>query len=229
MKSVSLSVRPRTATRRSAAKKLRSNGRIPAVIYGKVAAPQALDIDGKELEKVLHHAGSEHFVLDLVVADDARPERFALLQEVQHHPLSGAILHVDFHEIRRDEKVEVEVPVEAIGEAYGVKNQGGILETVMHELLVRCLPQDLPPAITVDVSGLQLGQIIHIGDIVPPNGVEILGDKELSVFGVAEPRALVAEEAATEEAPAQPEATREKPVKAEDEKPDAKEKTKDKK
>ncbi len=212
MKSVTLSVRLRTATRRSAAKKLRSEGRIPAVIYGKIATPQALDVDRKEFEKMLQHAGSEHFVLDLVIADDPRPDRFALLQEVQHNPLTGSILHVDFHEVRRDEKVEVEVPVEAIGEAVGVKTGGGILEHVLHNLHVRCLPGDLPAAIVVDVTNLVLGQSLHIGDIVPPKGVEILGEKELSVFSISEPRALTSEtagEVAAEETK-EPVATREK-------------------
>jgi large subunit ribosomal protein L25 len=121
MKSVNLNAFPRTLGRRAGAKKLRGSGRIPAVIYGRQAKTQNLEVIGKEMEDLIHHSVSENLLVDLAVKDDARPNRLALVQEVQHHPLNGKVLHVDFHEIAEDEKVTVMVPVETVGEAEGVK------------------------------------------------------------------------------------------------------------
>jgi large subunit ribosomal protein L25 len=138
---------------------------------------------------LLNHSASENVLVDLSVETDARAKRLALVQEVQHHPLSGKVLHVDFHEISPEEKVTVQVPVETSGEAAGVKTGGGVLEHVLFKLKVRCLPKDLPEQIIVDVTSLEIGQSIHLGDIKAPEGVEILGDKHISVIAVAAPRA----------------------------------------
>ena len=118
-----------------------------------------------------------------------RSKRLALVQDIQHHPLSGKMLHVDLHEVAANEKVTVHVPVETIGEAAGVKTGGGTLEHVMFKLKVRSLPKDLPEQIVVDVAALEIGKSIHIGDIAAPAGVEILGDKHLTVVAVSAPRA----------------------------------------
>src|SRR5215831_5244589 len=107
MKSVPLNAVARALARRAGAKKLRANGCIPAVIYGRQAPPQNLEINGKEMEDLIHHSISENLLVDLAVKDDARPKRLALVQEVQHHPLNGKVLHVDFHEVAADEKVTV--------------------------------------------------------------------------------------------------------------------------
>src|SRR5580765_7368975 len=144
MKSVPLNAFPRALARRAGAKKLRSGGRIPAVIYGRQAKAQNLEISAKELEDLVHHSVSENLLVDLEVKDDPRPKRLALVQEVQHHALSGQVLHVDFHEVAEDEKVTVNVPVETVGEAEGVKNAGGVLEHVLFKIRVRGLPKDLP-------------------------------------------------------------------------------------
>jgi large subunit ribosomal protein L25 len=177
MKSVPLNAFPRTQSRRGGAKKLRDSGRIPAVIYGRQAAPQNLEITSKEMENLIHHSVSENLLVDLVVKEDGRPKRLALVQEIQHHALSGKMLHVDFHEVAENEKVSIMVPVESTGEATGVKNSGGVLEHVLFKIRARALPKDLPEVIHVDVTNLEIGQAIHIGDIKPPAGVEILGDK----------------------------------------------------
>jgi large subunit ribosomal protein L25 len=200
MKSVLLNAFPRTQARRGGSKKLRDAGRIPAVIYGRQQQPQNLEITSKELDNLIHHSVSENLLVDLSVKDDARPKRLALVQEVQHHALSGKVLHVDFHEVAENEKVTIMVPVEASGEATGVKNSGGILEHVLFRVKVRALPKDLPEVITVDVSHLEIGQAIHIGDIKAGEGVEILGDKHISVIAVAAPISEAAEAAATEAA-----------------------------
>jgi len=187
MKSVSLTAYPRTVAKRSQVKKLRAAARVPAVIYGRKTKPQSLELVAKDLENLVHHSASENILVDLSVTGDARPMRLALVQEIQHHPLSGKPLHVDFHEVAADERVTVMVPVESVGEAVGVKTGGGVLEHVRFKLKVRALPKDLPEYIEVDVSHLEIGQSIHIGEIKTAEGVEILGDKLIPVLAVAAP------------------------------------------
>jgi large subunit ribosomal protein L25 len=187
MKSVSLTAFPRSVSKRNQVKKLRASARVPAVIYGRLTKPQSLELIAKDLENLVHHSASENILVDLAVSGDARPIRLALVQEIQHHPLSGKALHVDFHEVAENELVTVSVPVESIGEALGVKASGGVLEHVLFKLKVRALPKDLPEYIEIDVSALDIGQSIHIGEITAPPGVEILGDKLIPVLAVAAP------------------------------------------
>jgi large subunit ribosomal protein L25 len=212
MKSVSLNAFPRALARRAGAKKLRTIGRIPAVIYGRQAKPQNLEVIAKEMENLIHHSASENVLVDLAVKEDSRPKRLALVQDVQHHPLSGKVLHVDFHEVAEDEKVTVMVPVETVGEAAGVKTGGGVLEHVLFKIKARALPKDLPEVITVDVSHLNIGQAIHLGEIKAPPGVEILGEKQIPVIAVAAPRTEEEEaaEAAEAAAPGEVEMIKEK-------------------
>jgi large subunit ribosomal protein L25 len=188
MKSVALNATLRGLTRRAGAKALRSSGRIPAVIYGRQAAPQNLEVKAKEMEDLIHHSASENLLVDLEVKDDARPKRLALVQEVQHHALTGKVLHVDFHEVAENEKVTVQVPVETIGEAEGVKTDGGVLEHVLFKVKVRGLPKDLPEVITADVTHLKIGQAIHLGELKVDANVELVGDKGIPVIAVAAPR-----------------------------------------
>ena len=189
MKSVPLKAFPRTQTRRGQVKQLRSNGRVPATIYGRQGAPQNLEINTREISDLIHEHVSENMLVDLAIENDARAKRLALVQEVQHHPIDGKVLHVDFHEVAENEMVTVQVPVETTGEAAGVKNSGGVLEHVLFKLKVRCLPKDLPEQITVDVTALEINKTIHIGEITPPAGVEIIGNKKLPVVSVTPPRA----------------------------------------
>jgi large subunit ribosomal protein L25 len=196
MKSVPLKAYPRTLRRRGGVKLVRAAGRVPAIIYGRQAKPQNLEVNAKELEELIHHSASENVLVDLSVESDARPNRLALVQEIQHHPL-GDVLHVDFHEVAEDEKVVVHVPLETIGEAAGVKTGGGVLEHVLFKLKVRSLPKDLPEQIIVDVSHLELGKAVHLGEIKAPAGVEILGDKNIPVVAVALPRSEEEEAAVT--------------------------------
>jgi large subunit ribosomal protein L25 len=188
MKSVALNATPRSLTRRAGAKALRGQGRIPAVIYGRQAKAQNLEVQAKEMEDLIHHAVSENLLVDLDVKDDARPKRLALVQEIQHHPLTGKLLHVDFHEVAADEKVVVQVPVESIGEAEGVKTEGGVLEHVLFKVRVKGLPKDLPELITADVSHLKIGQAIHLGELKVDSNVELIGDKSIPVIACAAPR-----------------------------------------
>src|SRR5271154_1119807 len=199
MKTVPLKAYPRAQVQRAEVTKLRRAGRVPATIYGRLAKPQNLEVNSKEFADLLHHAASENLLGDLSVENDARARRLVLVQEIQHHPLDGRVLPVDFHEVAENEKVTVQVPVETTGEAVGVKVGGGVLEHVLFKLKVRCLPKDLPEQIVVDVSHLEIGKAVHIGDIKAAEGVEILGDKHITVVAVAAPRAeeeVVAAEAA---------------------------------
>lgn len=186
MKSLKLKVAPRTQTRRKGSKALRSAGRIPANIYGKSIAPQNLQVDAEAFTDLIHSAHSEIVLVDLEVSGDANA-RLALVQDVQHHPLTGEVLHVDFHEVKSDELITIRIPVEATGEAVGVKSGGGTLEHVLQKVRVTALPKDLPEQIVVDVSALAVGQAIQIGQIQAPAGVTILGDKHLRVFAVSAP------------------------------------------
>ncbi len=198
MKSVALTAFPRTSGRRAGAKKLRATGRVPAVIYGRQSQPQSLEIPLKDFKNVTHAAASEIILLDLSVDGDAKPKRLALVQELQYHVLSGQLLHVDLHEVAETEKVTMMVPVEAVGEPAGVRTGGGVLEHILFKLKVRALPKDLPEVIAVDVSALQIGQAIHLGDIKVAPGVELMGDKHISVLSVAAPLSEAQETAATE-------------------------------
>jgi len=188
MKTLSLSATLRSLSRRKGAKAVRKGGRIPANIYGKTAAAQNLEVGAKAFDTLVHTAHTEIILVDLTIEGDARPGRLALVQDVQHHPLTGHVLHVDFHEVKPDELVTIRVPVESKGECVGVK-AGGTLEHVLLRLRVRALPKDLPDQILVDVSALEIGKTIHLSDIQAPAGVEILGNKEVTVFTCAAPLA----------------------------------------
>jgi large subunit ribosomal protein L25 len=188
MKSVALKAYPRSLVQHAEVKKLRASGRVPATIYGRQAKPQNLEVGFDEITDLLQSSISENVLVDLSVENDARAQRLALVQEVQHHPVHGQILHVDLHEVAADEKVTVMVPVETVGEPVGVKN-GGTLDHVVFKLKVRSLPKDLPAQIIIDVAALDIGKSVHLGEIVAPAGVEILGDKGRAVVTVAVPRA----------------------------------------
>src|SRR5437667_6197860 len=213
MKSLSLKVFPRALAKRSRVRKLRAGGRVPAVIYGRRTQPQNLEVGLKEIEDLIHHSVSETILVDLAVEGDTNSARLVLVQEVQHHPLTGKVLHVDFHEVAEDEKVTVTVPVETTGEAAGVKTGGGVLEHVLFKIKVRALPRGLPEVITVDVTPLEIGQSIHLGEIPLPPGVEVVGDKKIPVISVAAPITEAQETAALEGATtplAEPEVRKEK-------------------
>ena len=212
MKSVSLNAFPRELSKRLGAKKVRTNSRIPGVIYGRARQPQNLEVAVKDLEDVIHKAHSEILLVDLAV-EKASGKRLALVRDIQHHPLSGKILHIDFQEVAENEKVTALVPVETEGEAEGVKTGGGVLEHVLFKLKVRATPKDLPEVITIDVTKLNIGESVHIGEIPPIPGVEIVGKKETPVVSVAAPVSEAQEAAVLEAATAaagEPEMIKEK-------------------
>jgi large subunit ribosomal protein L25 len=209
-KQVKLSARPRADVGRNSVKHLRTRGVIPAVVYGHKDKPSNLEIEKREISALLSHAVGENILVELVIADgSAVSNKLSLIQEVQHHPVRGDILHVDFLEVAMDELLHTEVPIEPVGEADGVKNYGGLLEQSLRSLHIECLPKDLPEIIRVDVSGLGLNQSLHVRDLALPSGVKATSDADLTVFIVAEPK-VEAEPVAGAEAPKAPEVIKEK-------------------
>ena len=188
-KQLKLSAQTRSVVGRSAVNKIKAQGLVPATIYGGHDKPVNLSLNKREISTLLSRATSEHVLVDLEIADgSAKSSRLALIQEVQHHPIRRDVLHVDFHAVRADEKLHAEIPVEPFGEPAGVKNFGGILEINLHSLEVECLPKDLPELIRIDVSALNVGEAVHVKDLVLPEGVSVRADGELTVVRVAAPK-----------------------------------------
>jgi large subunit ribosomal protein L25 len=184
-KEVKLKAEQRTAVGRSAARKLKARGIIPAVVYGGKDKPQPLQVSARDINAMLSHASGENILVELEIAGDSN--RTALVQEIQHSPVGGDILHVDFHAISMDEKIQAEVPLEPAGVANGVKNFGGLLEQSLRSLPIECLPRDLPDRISVDVSNLNIGDSIHVRDIQLPSGVTAKVQPDLTAFSVLAP------------------------------------------
>lgn len=208
-KQVKLAARPRAEHGRNAVKGVRARAGVPAVIYGGKETPSNLEISRKDIEQLLSRAVGENILVELEINDGkTTTNRLSLIQEVQHHPLKGQVLHVDFHAVSLTEEIEAEIVLEPIGEADGVKNFGGLLEQSIRTLSIRCFPQNLPEIIQVDVSALKIGDSIHIRDLQLPEGVTAVEDHDLTVFIVAEP--TVAEEAPAADQPTSPEVIKEK-------------------
>lgn len=207
---VKLSARPRLEAGRNAVGKVRARGAIPAVIYGAKDAATNLEVDRKDIEKLLSRAVGENILVELEICDGGKTStRVSLIQEVQHHPVRGEIIHIDFHAVSMTEEIDAEVVLEPEGEPIGVKTFGGLLQQNMRSLSIRCLPQNLPEIIIVDVSGLNVGEYLHVRDIKLPAGVVAVPDGDLTVFLVSEP--TVAEEpAVAAEEPSAPEVIKEK-------------------
>jgi large subunit ribosomal protein L25 len=181
-------------------------------MYGRSEAPCNLEVNAKDLEDLIHHSASETILVDLKVQGDKSVNQLALVQEVQHHSLSGSLLHVDFHQVAADEKVTVTLPLESEGVAVGVK-AGGVLEHVVFKIKVRGMPKDLPDVVVVNVENLGVGETMTLGEVKLPDGVSVLGDPSLPVLAVAAPLTEVQEAAVTEaaeEAVTEPEMIKEK-------------------
>jgi large subunit ribosomal protein L25 len=220
-KQVKLSASARVQIGGTVANKLKKEGLIPAIIYGGKEAPLPLQVRSREISTLLSRARGENILVELEIDNaGATTSRMALIQEVQHAPLTGGIVHVDFHAVNMNEVLNTSVPVESFGEPSGVKNFGGILEQLIRSVEIECLPKDLPEVITVDVSGLEIGSSIHVKHLILPAGVTALDDADLTVFLVAAPAVVeVATPAAAAGAtPAQPEVIKEKKEEAAPEK-----------
>jgi large subunit ribosomal protein L25 len=198
-KQVKLKAEPRGQVGRSAVRKLRARGLIPAVIYGGRDTPQPLQVAARDINNLMNQASGENVLVELEIAGEGS-SRTALVQEVQHSPVNGDIRHVDFHAISMDQMIQAEVPLEPTGTAVGVKTFGGLLEQSLRTLAIECLPRDLPDRITVDVSQLNIGDSIHVRDIQFPLGVRPKVQPDLTAFSLLAP--AVEEEAPVAEAEA---------------------------
>jgi large subunit ribosomal protein L25 len=208
-KQVKLTAERRTAIGRSAVRKLKAAGSVPAVVYGAKDKPETLQVLKRDINAILSHAAGENILVELEIAGEGK-NRLALVQEVQHAPLGGAILHIDFHAVSMDEVIEADVPLEPVGIANGVKNMGGLLEQSLRSLAIECLPRDLPDVITVDVSALNIGDAVHVREIQLPSGVSTRVQPDLTAFSVLAPTVEEEPVAAAVEAPTGPEVIREK-------------------
>lgn len=206
-KQVKLTAERRTATGRSAVRKLKAQGVVPAVIYGAKDKAEPLQVSRRDISAMLSHAAGENILVELEIAGKSR---LALIQEVQHAPLGNAILHIDFHAVSKDEVIQADVPLEPTGVANGVKNMGGLLEQNLRSLAIECLPRDLPDLISVDVSALNIGDAIHVRELPLPAGVTTRVQPDLTAFSVLAPTVEEEPVAATAEAAAGPEVIREK-------------------
>lgn len=205
---VKLAASRRSGTGRSAVRKLKATGSVPAVIYGANSQPESLQVSKREINALLSHAAGENILVELAIEGEGT-NRLAMVQEVQHAPIGGDVLHIDFHAISMDEMIEADVPLEPTGTANGVKNFGGLLEQSLRSLSIECLPRDLPDVITVDVTALNVGDAIHVRDIQLPAGVTATNPADLTAFSVMAP--TVADDATpAAETPSAPEVIREK-------------------
>lgn len=187
-KEVSLKASVRSGTGRQSGKKTRAAGQIPAIVYGAHTKPLPIQVKRVDVQRMFKHATSENMLVDLSLEEGGKSSnRLAFIQEIQRHPVKDEILHMDFHEVRADEKLHARVPIMAVGEAEGVRTGGGTLEQVLHELDVECLPKDLPEFIHVDVSALQIGGNIHAKELKLPPSVTRLTHDDISVFTVLAP------------------------------------------
>jgi len=190
-----LDAEPRTDAGKGFARKLRSQGQIPAVIYGHGREPQPLSLNARDLDKLLEHIVAESTVIEVKIGDDTSK---TLIREIQRHPYRRQILHVDFQALVAGEKVIVNVPIVLMGIPEGVRLGGGVLDQTLRELEIKVDPSDIPNHVEVDVTHLLVGGSLHVSDISVPAGVEVLDDPEGSVCVCAAPRAVIEAVAAPE-------------------------------
>lgn len=190
---------------------VRREGQIPAVVYKEGANAVSIQVGERDLTRALHTKAGENVLITLQFAGDSKGEGVVLIKELQRHPVSHSIVHVDFHQVSLTKKITVSVPLAFKGESIGVKQAGGVMEHVRWDIEVECLPTEIPAEIPVEISNLALGQTLHVRDIVLPEGVRCVTDPDQPVVGCVEPKAeevpVPAEEGA---APAEPEVLKQK-------------------
>jgi len=170
---------------------LRYRGQLPGVVYGEDAASVACSVDYRALSDLLKAHG-RNAIISLSAGDGSQS---TIIKDIQYHPVRGEILHVDFHRIDLTRKIVVDVPVHATGSAVGVRIGEGILEQMLHEIEVECLPTDIPDHIAVDVSALEIGDSLHVSDIVlDGDDLSIVTDSDRTMFAVAAPALVIEEE-----------------------------------
>jgi large subunit ribosomal protein L25 len=203
METVEISIQRRTGGGKGAARrKLRSTGRVPAVLYGPKRSATSVSVDGVQFERRVGHLEGSHLIrlVSENGADAELHERMVLLREMQRHPVTGRILHADFYEVDLTERLVVSVPLHFTGKAAGVV-AGGILQPVMREIEVECLPTEIPESIDVDVTALGIHDAIHLAEIGLPEGVQLVGEATQTVVTVLPPTVEAKPAEAVEAAP----------------------------
>jgi len=220
MEKVELQAKIREQTGKKANKALRKDGLIPCVVYKQGEKTQPLFISSSDLYHALHTSAGENVLITLKIQKDssAAKPKTVMIKEMQHHPFKEDVLHVDFHEISLHERLKVNVPIVTKGEAIGVKRDEGILEHILWELEVECLPTEIPEKIEVDVTEFEIGTSVHVKDLDVPTGITVLADPEQVVVTAAAPKIEEEAPAEGEEELAEPEViTEKKPKEGEEE------------
>jgi large subunit ribosomal protein L25 len=218
----------REATDKNAARRLRTTGMIPAVLYGAKKDPRAIAVDPKQILKILRSASGHNTIFDISLEGE---QAKAMVVDWQYEPLKGSLLHVDLKRIAMDQKMRLSVPVRTVGEAKGAMEEGGLLDLVLREIQIECLPSDIPGHITVDVTNLGRGEGIRVGDLPQTASVKYLTDPDALVVHITfvkeEVVATPADEAVVAAA-IEPEVIKKGKLEAEPEAKDAKKDTKKK-
>jgi large subunit ribosomal protein L25 len=204
MANTNLKASTRDSAGKGVARKLRGSGRVPAVLYGHGDRTQSLSVDAHELDLLLHHVNAENTIIGLDI-DGSRTD--VLIREIQRHPYRPEFQHVDFLQVHGDELLKLDIPVRLIGTPAGVRDDGGVLDQVIYDLHIECLPRHIPDSAEIDISAMKIGDSLRVADIKMPN-VTILTEADQAVAVVSPPR--VQEEAAggEEAAAAEPEVLR---------------------
>src|ERR1700677_2594973 len=188
---------------KNAARRVRVSGKIPAVVYGAGQEAVAVAVDPRVITKILHSDSGHNTIFDLDVTGAALVK--VMIVDWQHEPIKGALLHIDLKRIAMDKTMRVSVPIQLVGTPVGVKAQGGILEHVMREVEVECLPNDIPSHLDVDVTNLELHGIIHVSDLPHSGSLKFLEDENATVAHVTAIKEEVVAADAVVAAPAEPE------------------------
>lgn len=200
MENLVVEAEPRATRGTNRARQLRRSGKVPAIVYGGAAAPESLSVDPRVVENILVSEAGRNAVFTLAIKGHGKTP--AMIRDWQVDPVKGQLLHVDFWRIALDTRLKVKVPVETRGEPVGVKQQDGVLEVVLREVEVECLPRDIPDELSVEVSDLALGKGIRVGDLKVDNRkLSILTDPDQILVHVVAPRAVVEEKPVEEAVP----------------------------
>ena len=188
---------------KNAARRVRAAGKIPAVVYGAGKDSVAVTVDPKIITRILHSESGHNTIFDLDVTGSGVVK--AMIVDWQNEPLKGSLLHIDLKRIAMDKLMRVSVPIQLIGVPTGVKNQGGILEHVLREAEIECLPGDIPSHLDVDVTALEIGKSIHVSDLPHSDKVKYLDEEDATVALVTAIKEEAPAEEAAEAAPSEPE------------------------
>jgi large subunit ribosomal protein L25 len=176
-----LEAQPRTPGTKNDARRVRRDGKVPAVVYGAGKAAMPVSVDPRQVTRILHSATGHNTVFDLAVDGDRTK---AMIVDWQYEPIKGSLLHIDVKRIAMDQKLRVNVPVELIGEPAGVKQQGGILEQLLREVEIECLPGDIPNQVELNVADLVFGMVLRVADLPKSDKLKYLTDEDQPVAHV---------------------------------------------